>query len=246
MGEIFKSVGKRRTLVQEIVDSIEDKILSKELSPEEKLPSQKELCDMFGVSNTALREALQKLSAKGLIDIKKGSGIYVNNFSEVDASQNMDIYVTLNFDKDYALHLIHLRQALEPLNARQAAIHRSDEDLQEMEEILIASGKAGILPEEFARLDVAFHRSIAKASANPLTMLIMNPLFNLMPKIKALIVNAVRETKTHTALNYHTDVYRRIKAQDPEGAFEAMKAHLKVAEEDTLLLIEVLEKQKNQ
>lgn len=246
MTGIFQSVGKQQTLVQQIVDSIENKILSKELSPGQKMPSQKELCEMFSVSNTALREALQKLSAKGLIDIKKGSGIYINNLSEVDASQNMDLYVALNFDQDYALHLIHLRQALEPLNARQAAIHRTDEDLQEMAENLVESGKAGILPEDFASLDVAFHRSIAKASANPLTMLIMNPLFNLMPKIKALIVNAVRETKTHTALNYHTDIYRRIKAQDPEGAFEAMKTHLKVAEEDTLLLIEVLEKQKNQ
>lgn len=245
MNEIFKTIGSPRTLGQEIVKTIEENILNKRLLPGQKLPTEKELCELFGVSRTALREALQMLSAKGLVSIKKGSGIYVNDFSILDANQNTDLYLALNFDKDYALHLVHIRQTMEPENARLAAANRTDEHLALINQNLLEYSDKNIGSERHAILDLEFHKKIAEATDNPLISLMMNPLFNLMPKIKALIVDKVKHNIIQNPLHYHSRIFECIKNRDESGAFAAMKEHLRIAETDTLMLIKALEKEAN-
>ncbi|MCB0262182.1 MAG: FadR/GntR family transcriptional regulator [Calditrichia bacterium] len=240
MNDIFKTIGSPRTLSQEVVRTIEENILNKKLMPGQKLPTEKELGEMFGVSRTALREAMQVLSAKGLVSIRKGSGIYVNNFSELDASKNMSLYLEINFDEDYALHLVELRQIIEPHNARLAALHHTSEDIENLEINLEEYSKANISAERHAQLDLEFHKTIADATGNPLISLLTTPLFNLMPKIKSMIVDKVRHNIIHNALNYHRNIFEEIKAGNENGAYEAMKSHLEVAMEDTRLLIEAL------
>jgi GntR family transcriptional repressor for pyruvate dehydrogenase complex len=84
---------------------------------------------MFGVSRTALREALQMLSARDLISIKKGSGIYVNELIDKIATKSMRFFLELNFDKDHILHVIKARNMFEPEIAKLAAINRKTEDI---------------------------------------------------------------------------------------------------------------------
>lgn len=243
MNITFKTIGSQKTLGQEIVELIEKSILDRKLEIGQKLPTEKELGEMFGVSRTAVREALQMLSAKGLITIRKGSGIYVSDFSSMNASQNPSLFLELNFDKDYALHLVHLRQIYEPEIARLAATHRSEADLKVLELNLKAFSDEHISSERHAELDLEFHRKIADACGNPIIPLIMNPIFNLMPKIKSLIVSKVKHNIIYNALDCHQKIYDRIKDQNPDGAYVAMRDHLKIAEQDTLQLIQALEKE---
>lgn len=245
MEEIFTSIGSPLTLGQEIVKTIEKNILNKRLLPGQKLPTEKELCEKFAVSRTALREAMQMLSAKGLVTIRKGSGIYVNDFTELDASKNMSLFLELNFNENYVLHLVHVRQILEPENARLAARNRSAEDLEILEKNILEFSDNSISAGRHAQLDLEFHQKIADASGNPVISLIMTPLFNLMPKIKAMIVDVVMHNQIQNAMNYHKNIFERIQAQDEEGAYTAMKAHLDIAEKDTHVLIKAL-KEKQQ
>ena len=97
---LFKKIGSSKTLSQEIVENIEKHIVSKNLIAGQKLPTEKEMCEMFGVSRTALREALQMLSARELISIKKGSGIYVNELSTRMATKSMRFFLEMNFIKE--------------------------------------------------------------------------------------------------------------------------------------------------
>ncbi len=240
MNAIFKPIGSPLTLGQEIVKTIEENILNKRLQPGQKLPTEKELCELFGVSRTALREAMQMLSARGLVTIRKGSGIYVNDFSDLDASENMKLYLELNFDKDYALHLVHIRQTMEPENARLAARNRTDTHIEAFEANLLEYSDATIDSQRHAILDLEFHKTIAEATGNPLISLIMNPLFNLMPKIKALIVDRVKHNIIEVPLEYHQRIFECIKARDEDGAAQMMKEHLTIAEKDTMALIESL------
>ncbi len=240
MDGIFKTIGSSRTLGQEIVQAIEENILNKRLLPGQKLPTEKELCEMFGVSRTALREALQMLSARGLVSIRKGSGIYVNDYSEEDASRNMSLFLELNFDEEYALHIVRVRQILEPESARLAARNRTEEDLLILEKNLAEFSDENISAERHAQLDLEFHQKIADATGNPVLSLIMTPLFTLMPRIKAMIVDVIKHNKVQSAMNYHQIIFDRIKAQDAEGAFQVMKEHLVIAEKDTRLLIQTL------
>lgn len=236
--EIFDKIGKPLTLSQEIESKIEDAIRQKKLAPGQKLPSENELCTMFGVSRTALREALRMLSARGLLYVRKGDGIYVNNYSSSQASKPMSLYLELQFDKEYIMHLVHVRQMIEPHIARLAAKNRTEEDLKRIESNLEKFLDRDQDAQRIAQLDVEFHTAIAQASGNPLIPLIMDPLFSMLPKIKTLIVNHLKKVKSDNAPTYHQKIFDMITMQDEQGAFDAMKAHLEIAERDSLLLIQ--------
>ena len=129
MSAVFEKIGKDFTLSQEIEQKIEKAILEKQFKAGEKLPTEKELCEMFGVSRTALREALQMLCSRGLIHVKKGSGIYVQDYSPANVVRPMQMYLELNFDRNFLKHIITVRKILEPQIAGLAAINRTQSDI---------------------------------------------------------------------------------------------------------------------
>ncbi len=240
MQEVFRNIASPMTLSQEIVQNIESGIRTKKLSAGEKLPTEQELCKMFGVSRTTLREALQILSAKGLITIRKGSGMYVNDYSSSHASENMSLYLELNFDPSYALHIMEMRHIFEPHAARMAALNRTDDHIAKLEKNLVLFGDKTLGVQGHAKYDLEFHYTIAEISGNPLMPLILDPIFKLLPKIKTMIVDRVKHNDTIDPLTHHQNILDMIKAQDEQGAFEAMTAHLKVAERDVHALLESL------
>ncbi len=240
MESMFEKIGSQMTLSQEIEQKVEDAILKRKLIMGQKLPTEKDLCEMFGVSRTAIREALRSLSARGLVSIRKGDGIYVNDYSEDHANKSMSIYLELKFDKNYPLHLVQIRQMVEPQIARLAAQNRTEKDIIALGKNLEAFVNAESGSETYAMLDLEFHKLISRASANPLVPLIMDPLFSLMPKVKTLIVSRLKHTKLTNATNYHQIIFDKIKNKDSKGAYEAMISHLQIAEQDTLKLIKSL------
>ena len=241
MQNIFKKIGSPLTLSKEIELKIEGAIRQKKLQVGQRLPSEKELCAMFGVSRTALREALRMLSARGLVTIRKGDGIYVSDYSAFHASKPMSLYLELKFDKSYVLHLAHIRQMIEPQIAMLAATNRTEDDLINLENNLKEFNKEDNDFKKIASLDLEFHLKIAKASANPLIPLVMDPLYSLLPKIKTLIVEKVKHRNSNNAIYYHQKIFDKIKIQDEQGAFEMMKQHLEIAEKDAKALLKTLE-----
>ncbi len=152
----------------------------------------------------------------------------------------MSLYLELQFDKNYIMHLVHVRQMIEPHIAMLAAKNRTDQDLKKFEFNLEKFIDRDQDSQEIARLDVEFHMAIAHASGNPRIPLIMDPLFSMLPKIKALIVSHLKKVKSDNAPNYHQKIFDMIKIQDEIGAFKAMKAHLEIAERDSKMLIKYL------
>jgi GntR family transcriptional repressor for pyruvate dehydrogenase complex len=238
--DVFNKIGSDFTLSQVIEKKIEEAIRQKKFEPGQKLPSELELGSMFGVSRTAVREALRMLSARGLINVRKGSGIFVNALSSLHASGPMSLYLELNFEKDYIMHVVQVRQIVEPDIARLAALHRNERDITALEKNLMEL--AACDPNDAmleAELDLEFHSLIARASGNPIITVILQPLFNLMPKIKSLVIAHVENAKS-AAVEYHRKIVDEIKLQNPEGAFEAMTQHLYIAKEHSKKLLEAI------
>ncbi len=227
----FKAIKKASTLSEEIQNRIEEAILKKKFLPGEKLPTEHELCAMFGVSRTALREALQMLSAKGLISVKKGSGIYIEDYSPQNIIKPMRLYLEMNFDKNYILHLMEVRKMLEPEICRLAARNRSDKDVQELRENLdnFQSLEEMNFRQE-GELDREFHLIIARATNNPIIPIIVDPIFQLMPKIRTLVYAQINKAKS-AAQEYHQKIFESIRDQNENKAFEYMREHLRIAEE---------------
>src|SRR6056297_2298023 len=113
MDDIFQNLGNRQTLSQKIERTIENAIREKKLAVGSKLPTEREMCASFGVSRTALREALRRLSARGLIRIQKGSGMYVSDINIEDAINSLNLYYDLKFDKNLLTQIIEVRRLFE-------------------------------------------------------------------------------------------------------------------------------------
>ena len=238
MENLFPKIGSSKTLSQEIECKIEELIITKKIIPGQKLPTEKELCEMFAVSRTALREALQMLSARDLITIRKGSGMYVNEFNHHNATKSLRFYLDFKFNKEYMLHVVNVRHLFEPLIARLAARNRNQEDL----EYLLANIEKLKVTDDVAEesiLDRNFHSRIAEATANPVISLMVDPIYRLMPRIKALIYAEVDAAKG-SAVEYHQKIYEAIRDHDEDGAFEIVSKHLDIALQHTSMVSESL------
>ena len=226
---MFNPLEERVSIKELIASQIEEAILEKKYLPGSKLPSENELCKMFGVSRTSVREAIQILQAHGLVEIEKGRGIFVKNISSDSVSNNILKFLEHRFEGDYYFDLIHARQIIEPGIAYLAALNRTEEDLERLEKDIVDIKSNDGDPIKHGEYDMAFHMHLARASQNKLLPLLLKPIHKLMPSVKSKILMDVDDAK-ESAVIWHTKIFNKIKNQDPDGAKRAMSAHLEIAE----------------
>ncbi len=211
-----------------VTRQIEKLILRGILRPGERLPSERELADRLGVSRPSLREAVAELQDKGLLTSRAGAGIYV---ADVLGNAFSPALVRLFADHDEAVFdYVAFRRDLEALAAERAARLASDTDLQVIQTVLnkmeAAHGKRR--PEEEARLDAEFHMAIVEASHNVVMLHMMRSMFQLLRE--GVFYNRQMVFKQHTRrsvlLDQHRAINAALQARDPEGAREAVAAHL--------------------
>lgn len=231
---MFKKLGSRRSLSQAVQEQIEQAIHAGELPVGDKLPTELDLCDNFGVSRTVMREALRGLSAKGLISIEKGRGTFVRKVSAAAVTDPMFHYLRQNFHSDVILDVIHARQAIEPPIAAMAAVHRTVEELDALrrnhDRLISWKGDFG----QLASLDGEFHLLVAKASNNAIMPLVIEPIHRLMPRIKLAVYNVVTDAHA-SAVEYHGRIVDAIADRDEAAARHWMVEHLRIAESHVLL-----------
>jgi GntR family transcriptional repressor for pyruvate dehydrogenase complex len=224
-----------------VESQIEEAIRTKSLLPGAKLPSEVELCQQFKVSRTAVREALRMLSARGMISIIKGKGMFVQNISAETVTDPIHLYLEMQLERNYVLDVVHARQIIEPPIAASAALHHTEEDAEKLKkdqnDLIESNGDY----EELSALDMQFHLDIAKASENSLIPLILEPIHRLTPQIKSSVYATVADAK-QSAVEWHDKILSAILCKDAEGARSAMIRHLEIAEQHTE---QMLEKQKH-
>jgi len=215
-----------------VVSQIEKTIRSKTLLPGAKLPSELVLCEQFGVSRTAVREALRTLSARGLVTIMKGKGIFVQNISSETVTDPIQLYFEMRLQRDYVLDIVHARQIIEPPIAASAAFHYTEEDAEKLKKDQYNLVHSNGDYKELSRLDMLFHLDVAKASENSLIPLILEPIHRLIPQIKSSVYATVADAK-QSAVEWHQKILTAILQRDAESARNAMVRHLEIAEQHT-------------
>jgi len=226
MDDIFQNIGNKLTLSQRIERTIENAIREKKLTIGSKLPTEREMCESFGVSRTALREALRRLSARGLINIHKGSGMYVSEIKIEDAIKTLDLYYDLKFDKNLLSQIIEVRYIFEPEIAKLAASSRTKKDLDELAGNLIRFEECDPDNTQMeADLDNHFHLIISKATLNPIVQITMEPIYSLLPRMRNYIYGNIEGEKSIT-LKFHREILDAIRKQDEKMAYVIMKNHL--------------------
>jgi GntR family transcriptional repressor for pyruvate dehydrogenase complex len=224
MSSSFKLLKQSKKLSKEIEKQIEDSIRNKILLPGDELASENELCNVFGVSRTAIREAIHMLGTRGLVTTKRGKKTVINEYHEALNLSPIQFYLECNLDDKLIQHWINIRATLEPTLARLAALNRTDEDIAHLKDIV---NKLDLEEDKklLATLDKNFHSSIAEATKNPIISIIMRPIYDMMPKIKTIIINRSPASAKHTN-EEHQKIYKCIANKDEDGAFLSMVEHM--------------------
>ncbi|MDO6602864.1 FadR/GntR family transcriptional regulator [Arenibacter palladensis] len=228
---MFAPVGDRKTLTQQVEFELTEAIRAGKYLPGNKIPTENDLCKMFKVSRTAIREAVKKMSAKGIVEVKRGSGVYVSEMSIKNASEILNIFFELSTNEDVILQTINARLILEPAIAAQAAKYRNDQDVELLKKNMIAMRSCDLNDKKReTELDNDFHRTLLSITNNTVLDLLLSPIFNLMPKFKSIVYakptygNILKDKEI--MLEHHENILQAIISQNSDKASEAMKVHI--------------------
>jgi GntR family transcriptional regulator, transcriptional repressor for pyruvate dehydrogenase complex len=221
----FKQIQSKK--ISEIVrEQIEEMIRSGDLQPGEKLSSVVQLAEQFQVSRSAVREALSALRAVGAVTIRQGEGTFVNEYDFSGMYNPLKTGQVIS--KQEMLDLFEVRKIIEAGAAELAALKRSDEDLEALNQAL-SDMKTATGESVGEAADVAFHLAVAAATGNKTMVEMMEQLSDTLRRtmFEARRVWLFSEQKTLSRLyEEHVHVYDAIAAQDPEAARQAMLSHL--------------------
>jgi len=218
---------QRQTLTSQVVKALTESIQSGALKPGDRLPTEQELIERFGVSRTVVREAISSLKAAGLVASQQGVGAFV---LQAGATPSFRIEGTsLNLIKD-VISVLELRIALESDAAALAAMRRSDAHLEIMRKALDAMSSAIDKSDDAVSPDFEFHRTIAEATGNPHFTHLFSYLGSLLiPRARLRTYRYFEQDPTEYLRRVnreHEDIYLAIQRRDSDSARSAMRLHL--------------------
>ncbi len=228
---MFAPIGIKKSLTQIIEYELIEAIRAGKYLPGSKLPTENELCNLFAVSRTAVREAIKKMSARGIVQVKRGSGVYVSEMSIKNATETLNLFFELSSDRGVILQTIKTRLVLEPALAGQAAINRTERQIELLKENIEMTKNCDLNDtNKEAELDNDFHKSILSIANNQVLDLLLSPIFNLMPKFKAGVYAKPLEgelvKKKNMMLKHHENILDAIINKDEQRANNAMYNHI--------------------
>ena len=227
-----------KKISEEIVNQIKQLISKGELKPGERIPSERELATMLGVSRPSVREAIMVLEAMGFVESRQGGGTYVKALTESSIMNPLAKLVEKR-DPELLRSLAEVRMGLESWSAYLAAQRATDADIAEMRRLY------GIMEKEAAKggwspdVDAEFHYAITAASHNSLQMHVLDSIHSLFHATiqVALMEFYQQEGHVQLLLAHHQDIMEAIAAHDPETARRKMVEHLAMVEEKMAQLL---------
>lgn len=228
IGKDALAVSRVRPAYQQVADQLSDLIMSGSLSPGDKLPSEAELCGVFGVSRSTVREALRVLDSRDLIFTKRGTtgGAFVARVQREQVSGHLEMSLgLLSGSNDLTVNeLLEARELLEVPSARLAATRRTNDHVVAMREAITREVNGRGRVDRF-RDHRSFHGAVVEASGNVLLSVMAEPVFRVLE---------ARFLSPELSPEYWVDVDRDhraiadcIETGDGDGAAHAMKEHLR-------------------
>jgi GntR family transcriptional repressor for pyruvate dehydrogenase complex len=203
-------------------------IREKDLKPGDRLPSAKSLADQFSVATPTIREALRRLQATGMIDIKHGSGIYVRRQSDRLMLSNPG-YGAL--EHKTILQVLDARMLIEPHLAGLTARKASEIDIDALKDLVArADGALETADDTYIRINFDFHAAIARMSGNLVLTHVVESLLEMYSTELHLTDPgsgfAVTRERDH---HHHHQIIEAIAVRDEAAASAAMGEHIQVA-----------------
>lgn len=214
------------TASEAVVQSLKTRICACEFGPGDKLPSEQSLLKEYEVSRLTLREALAKLAAWGVIQVRHGKGAYVGKSISIPALDNVLIPLFPKLNPDRMGDLIEARNTIESEIAAKVAHTRSIEDIQTLQKLLTFNSEDILNAEAFADRDYTFHLTLVKMADNDF-FLSMYQALNM--QIRSFLVEYARSVEDwEKALDRHTPILDAIIDKNQEKARVLAREHARI------------------
>jgi GntR family transcriptional repressor for pyruvate dehydrogenase complex len=225
-------------LYEQVVEEIRSQILSGHFQTGDQLPSERELAQQFGVSRTAIREAVKTLREKGLVEVRLGRGTYVINNTSHAAKRSLNLAMQLKPTSSW-VDLVEARMILEPDIAALAAERATPEQIALLQAAVDALSASRGNVDEWASADTEFHNILAQASQNVVMPILLNSVIELLnDQRRSLLFLDGRLDITRAE---HQRIADAVTAHQPEAAREAMRAHLERVQRDVKIVVEKMQ-----
>lgn len=216
-------VTEKTSRSERIVLQIRELIASGKLKTGDKLPPERELAGIFNVSRTSVREAIKTLATMGLIEIKKGHGVFVRE-ATLDSIIN-NVADALVLSKEEMKQLFEIRKVLETQAAAWAAERATEEEIEDIIQLIQEVKSQKKLDLALARdYDARFHTKIIMASHNNVLLKMMSGLFDVLDKVRTK--TAIVPGRAAKSINDHEAIANAISERDAQKASEAMYKHI--------------------
>lgn len=221
--ENFKAI-EVESPVDKIIKQIRNSIVSGQLKPGDKLPSERKLSETFGIGRTYVRDAIKKLEFYGILKTLPQSGTLISG-ADISAMEGLISNVIKLTENDF-FHLVETRVVMETYACGQAAVRRSNRDIADLEEKLDEYKQQVDAKLTGVKEDFNFHLKITEASQN---MVIKSLMLILIPDILEIYrkLNVCGDGRAYKSYDEHKVILDCIVKQDSKAAEEAMRNHLK-------------------
>ena len=227
-GEI--SSGKGKYLYNEIVERLLGMIRRGELEEGQRIPSERSLALSFGVSRNCIRQAIQTLTEKQILEVRRGDGTYVRTPGDTVLIDSFAL--VLRAKGDLIREILEFRMLMEPQIASLAARNITREELDRLKIIICDQERRILAGKEDSELDGEFHLLLAAASKNRIVKQVMDLMNESLGESRSKSLR--NETRRKASVVGHLKIIDALENRDPDRAFEAMREHLRSVEQIVL------------
>jgi GntR family transcriptional regulator, transcriptional repressor for pyruvate dehydrogenase complex len=217
-------------LSSQVVQQFVAMLRNGELTPGERLPTERELAERFGVGRNSIREALRELNMLGLVTSRHGEGTFVGT---PDATQMMAPFrAVIELSAPAAESVLEFRLAFEPGIAALAARNLTEDGERRLKDALetfenaLANGKA-----HAEHTDASFHFAVAQTTGNPTVIAVHQALLELLTSFRSTLSRDTYQPDNRVAVG-HRELYAAILSRDEEKARAVMQQHLRDVSQD--------------
>ncbi len=233
----LRPVGKNR-VSDEILVQLTEKILDGVFRPGDKLPTERELAVRFGVNRASLREALRRMEAMGMLLIRQGGGIYVQDYVAHAGIEFLSflIHNGIDLSKELILDMAEMRIHVGNIMLKMAARNMNTESAAALTKAYDDIVQADPTLRQNGELDFAFYYAVAKAAQNRIFVFILNTIRDVMSKVIGVYFEVADNPKTSVAL--YRELLDALKDKDGEKAANIFESQARKDDEMLAALLE--------
>ena len=224
--DIFKTIEIEKGIntSEEVVSQLRNMIHSGALAAGDRLPPERDLAKLLGVSRPTLRAGIRSLASVGILQSRQGAGTFVAQAEESPTLDSSPLRLMASLHGFTSDEMFEARLSLEMSIAGLAAERATSEQMTQMAEEVAGMYASLDDPEQYLVHDMRFHQIIAAASQNRILTALMNMVATILFEYRSKTVK--RATDLKESAEQHRNIYRAMRDHSPEAARNAMRDHL--------------------